>query len=513
MTARRVKPPFSWLGPFTDSLVLASALLLAIFMRFYDLAQLPPGFDASLATSAIQAQALLQHGTIPGLDSSNGYAPLWVWLQAIGIKIAGASPLSLRLLPAALGALAVIPMWFVTRQWLGRTAAHAATFTLASLPWAVTASRLGTVAAAVPLMLTLTVWLAGRAWRQPQPIRAGLLAVVALVNLAIGPLGWLINALVLGLAFVRIIHRHKRPTTTPSVVTGVVFSGLVMATIIVMVANSWDSLSQLFNWSGFSYKPASWLAALSANFLMLIGPGSGDANYVHNLPDQPALNSFLAISFATGLLVAITRIKFYTYRWLLAWLFIGLLPAVFTAPGTANFSRAVVALPAVVMLAGLGIHYILNLWYSTFPANSAARSVGQATVIVLIILSTALGYTQYFRAWGHTGATYAAHNEGAVRLGTNLHTSKQDGSVYVVTTPAEQPIIQYLADSRPATYIKIDELALLPTAGEAKYFYISASERDASKKLLKAKFPGGTFKPHFSPFNQTEVYYTYEMTK
>ncbi len=513
MTARRVKPPFTWLGPFTDSLVLASACALAAFMRFYDLINLPPGLDASLASSALQAQALLAHGTIPAFDTATGYAPLWVWLQAAGIKLAGATPVALRLLPAALGTLAVIPMWFVTRQWLGRTAAHAATYTLAALPWAVTASRLGTVAAAVPLMLTLTVWLAGRAWRQPQPLRVGLLAVAALANLGFGPMGWLINGLVVAFAGGRFIHERRKPRFNAPVISGLVFGGFVLSTLVVIIATSWTNLANMPVWLGWQLQPVRWLSAVATNFLMLIGPGSGDGNYVHNLPNQPALNSFLAISFITGLLVAVAKIKLYTYRWLIAWLVIGLLPAALTGDGGPNFSRAAVAMPAVIMLASLGISYILKLWYSTFPANSAARSVGQATIIVLIILSTALGYTQYFRAWGHTGATYAAHNEGAVRLGTNLSAAKTDGPIYVVTTASDQPIIEYLADGATAQYLKTDELAVLPTSSNPKQFFISATEKEPAKKLLKAKFPGGTFKPHFSPFNQVEVYYTYELSK
>lgn len=513
MTARRVKPPFAWLGPFTDIIVLASATVLAAFMRLYDLSQLPPGFDAALATSALQAQALLQHATVPGFDQNTGFAPLWVWFQALGIKIAGPTPLALRIIPAILGTLAVIPMWFVTRQWLGRTAAHAATFTLAALPWAVTASRLGTVAAAAPLMLTLSLWLAGRAWRQPQPLRLALLAACALSNLALGPIGWAIDALVLSLALARSIHQRRWPSLNASVISGAVFGLFTAVTAGVIAATSWDHMSQLGNWINFNTNLKTIMSAASANFLMLIGPDSGDANYVHNLPGQPALSSFLAISFATGLLVAITRVKLYTYSWLLGWLVIGLLPAIFTGNGDPNFSHAVLALPPVIMLSGLGISYILKLWYSTFPANSAARSVGQATVIVLVILTTALGYTQYFRAWGHTGATYAAHNEGAVRLGTNLKNAKNVGNTYVITTPNDTPIIKYLADGTAATYLNTDELAVLPTSAGSKTFYISSSVRDTSKKLLKAKFPGGTFKPHYSPFNQTEVYYSYELTK
>jgi hypothetical protein len=61
--------------------------------------------------------------------------------------------------------------------------------------------------------------------------------------------------------------------------------------------------------------------------------------------------------------------------------------------------------------------------------------------------------------------------------------------------------------------ISTRDLTNLPLAPIGRQFYIAAASRDDAVKVLKVKFPGGILRPHYSSFNQTEIYYSYEVAK
>jgi hypothetical protein len=84
----------------------------------------------------------------------------------------------------------------------------------------------------------------------------------------------------------------------------------------------------------------------------------------------------------------------------------------------------------------------------------------------------------------------------------------------VVAAADEQPIAEYLdAGQVQYTAIQASQLNGLPINPGTRRFWITSSQRDEAVKSLKLKFPGGVLRPHYSDFNQTEIYYTYEATK
>jgi len=157
---------------------------------------------------------------------------------------------------------------------------------------------------------------------------------------------------------------------------------------------------------------------------------------------------------------------------------------------------------------------MLELWYATFPINSAARATGQAAIILLLGLTLLQGYTQYFQAWAGSTAVYVAFNEGTVSMAGHLKTDKFVGERYIVASADQFPVVDYLdygfggyRDITPA------DLVVLPVATASRQFYIATASRDDAVKTLKDKFPGGVLQPHYSAFNQVEIYYTYEVSK
>lgn len=87
---------------------------------------------------------------------------------------------------------------------------------------------------------------------------------------------------------------------------------------------------------------------------------------------------------------------------ILAWLLFGLGGAVSIYLG----------LPFIMCIAATGIAYLLSQWFSVFPRNPVARSLGISTITLAVALVCWFNINQYFVAWPNAPTTisvYSAH--------------------------------------------------------------------------------------------------------
>jgi 4-amino-4-deoxy-L-arabinose transferase-like glycosyltransferase len=507
----KIQLPFSWLSRYTTLVGLVLLGFVAAFFRLYQLGSLPPGLDETSARIGLQALKLSIAHPLPTLDSINGYAPLWVWLQALSIQIFGNTALALRIWPAVIGILAVLATWFWIRSWFGARTAWITAFFVAVSPWAVTLSRNGIESALLPLLVPLTLWTATRALRHPGAWQYAAFAAVLVADLLSGPIGWVLAASTIAIGTYMLPQKRSLWAFAKSHLAAAVIFAVGAGLFAFLIGTSLPAIKampQTLNISDSVGTTANNLVKVLSMFNI-----HGDENYRHNLAGEPMLNAFIGIMMIAGLLVSVSRLHQKRYRALIALTVILVLPAMFATVGVPNSSWAVGALPLIFALAGLGTSYMLELWYTTFPINSAARTTGLTAIVILMFLSAFQGYTQYFRAWAGSSAVHAVFNEGTVGIANHLGLNKFNGERYVVIPATQVPIVEYL-DSRRATFrtVTIPELEAIPIATANRQFYIATSTRDDAVKVLKAKFPGGTLRPHFG-FNLTEIYYTYEVAK
>jgi Dolichyl-phosphate-mannose-protein mannosyltransferase len=509
-------PPFAWAKDYAAPIGLWSSVLIAAIFRFSALSSLPPGIDNASARIGLQALNLLNHHWLPGLTSANGYAPIFVWIQALFIGLLGHTATALRVGPALLGTLAVVTTWYWVKNWFGLRAAWISSFLLAITPWAVTISRNGTAASLLPLIVSLTLLITARVWRHRTWINGLLLAAVVALDLVSGPVGWLIAGVIL-LAGLWYLFQEHSLLVVDSARVGAAAGLLVALAVFGYAAGlSVSQLKILPHATGAVTSFSQLLSNLGATLLMF--NVSGDMNYRHNLAGMPMLNAFVGLMFVAGLIVAVSKVHERKYRFVILMFFAMLIPAVITSVGVPDAARAAGSMPLVFLLAAIGISYMLDMWYRTFPINSAARTSGQFAILILLALSLFQGYTQYFRAWAATDQVYPAYDEGAVQLALQMAHSNAVSSRrpfrYVVATTDEDAVVQYLdgGDLYYKALTPAQILTLPDTKGDFQ-FWVTPSEKDAAVTSLKPKLPGGVLRPHYSNFNQAEIYYTYEVTK
>jgi len=160
-------------------LVLSLIILVAAFLRLWQLAAVPPGLHYDLAATALLGNDVAFHGYRPLFISAyTGHEALFYYWLALWFRLIGSSVFTLRLAAATLGVLAVPAAFFALREVMRferelalPLAALAAAF-LATAFFHVTFSRFGFRVIVEPVVQALALgflfrglWGGGPQWR------------------------------------------------------------------------------------------------------------------------------------------------------------------------------------------------------------------------------------------------------------------------------------------------------------------------------------------------------------
>jgi hypothetical protein len=192
-----------------------------------------------------------------------------------------------------------------------------------------------------------------------------------------------------------------------------------------------------------------------------------------------------------------------------------LLPSLLTAEGLPHALRSIGTAVPVFILAGMGVNYLLYIWYKTFPINNLARATGLTLICLLLGLSLVQAYRQYFVAWAQDSRTYEAYNEGAVAIAKYLNANSKDGkNNFVLMGGYEANPIKYLTDKK-SKYELLNEQQLkdLPIEGKLNEIIIvpTGINQNSQIEILKAKFPKGKITTVSSDFNGSPLFVVFEV--
>jgi len=146
----------------------------------------------------------------------------------------------------------------------------------------------------------------------------------------------------------------------------------------------------------------------------------GDPNGRHHLPGAPFLDPISGLGLLGGLGLALTRLSSRANRFLILWLFAGVLPGILTVDAPSAL-RTVEAAPAVYGVAALGL---VALW-SRRPWGGA-RAWPAAAVLVAAVAWN--GWT-YFGRMYDSPAVWRRFAPIATHLGKRLQTLRASGSL------------------------------------------------------------------------------------
>lgn len=386
-----------------DRALLLLILALASLLRLGWLSEAPPGINLDEAVHAYEAQCLLKtgrdqagnpwpifcHGCGPREQRSAPFIYLLIPVQAI----LGMSAWSTRLLPAVLG-VATIPLVFgLVRRWYGPRAGLIAALLLAVSPWHVHLCRLGFEASICPFLLT-----AGLACLSSAVSRPGTPGLrrwqLATAGLCWGVLAWTYHAmrvlvpllLLVGMVLQWRAVLSKLRNREGRIDAFAVATGLLVGLAPFLYASAtapekaWGRASGEFVLNRVPHfgdaviqAAQTYLQHFSASFLFF----EGDPSPIQSVPGYGQVHLICALFMFCGLVRIATRWKAEPAgRLLLCWVLAGPVPPALTLLDAGHSLRAVGELPALQMLGGIGLDWLLT--------KAAARSRGLARGVVLI---------------------------------------------------------------------------------------------------------------------------------
>lgn len=134
--------------------------------------------------------------------------------------------------------------------------------------------------------------------------------------------------------------------------------------------------------------------------------------FVYSQPDpvrwlgrQPILSVFGTAMFIYGISKLIKGFRLDRF---LAILGIILLTFIWIAIG-GNQQAIIMVLPFIYLIIGFGLENLLGKWFSVFPRNPIARSVGMGLMLIAAALAVNFQLQRYFRAWPNAPATKQAY--------------------------------------------------------------------------------------------------------
>ena len=421
--------------------VLIAIIFTAFFLRTYQLKQFPPGLYPDEAMNGNNALETLATGNWKAFyPENNGREGLFINIQALFVKALGNEPWVLRLPSTFFGTLTVIGIYFAAQE-LFRRRAHGgrialfASFFAATSFWHIIFSRIGFRAVTAPFYLVWGIYFLLAALRKerymPYAMLGGLfygLGFHSYIAYRGTPLLILILLIVTWKERGVSMERIKKTTITFTTTTCIAIVPLAL----YFIQHPQDFLGRTAQVSVFS--SPTLLKDLTWNIAKTIGMFNiyGDGNWRHNLAGRPELFWPVGIVFLVGIFLSIRHIV-KEKKWgspetiVFSWLAITALPVVISNEGIPHALRAIIMIPAVFILAGIGASYMTGILVHFTSSRYAATSI-----FLIASLLTFEAYYTYFIAWGPSPETAGAFAQNYADLGRQLNSLPPSLPKYIV---------------------------------------------------------------------------------
>ena len=410
--------------------ILVLVIVIAIFLRFYQLGSIPAGFLNDEANAGYDAYSLL----LTGKDQWNSFFPLNNFVGfgdfqpplnryslLIPIFLFGLNEFAVRFISALAGVLSVVAAYFLVKKLVSQKAAYFSALLLAVMPWAIGLNRIGHESNLAILFL-ITALFFGFLQKSKSSLYYSViflslsmytysayilyaplvLAVILYSNYTKGGYKLLLKPLILFLIIISPIFFQKNSASVRfsqvGLTTNINSIGLInvlndergqcLTTFNPVICKITNNKGTLFT----SQFIKNYLSHFSPNFLYI----SGTSTQFSILPKRGLdyVFNFLPLILGIAFLLKNTQQKKLSMLFLILFL-LSPLPDSLTSDG--NYTRSSMMIPFIAIITGLGYYYLFHFLRNNYN-NLKYPSI--ALFILLIFLSTIsfyVGYSTYFK--------------------------------------------------------------------------------------------------------------------
>lgn len=421
-------------------------ILIAAFLRFYAITDLPPGLYPDEAMNGNNAlEAISSHDWKVFYPENNGREGLFINIQSLFIYVLGNKPWVLRLPSAIFGTFTVLGLYFFVKElFKNNILALFSSYFLATSFWHINFSRIGFRAITAPFFLVWSFYLLVKAYnenRETDSLSKGNTAIHSAIYAAIAGLAFGLGfnsyiayrampliAFAVLFIFWRGANKELKNRLIKSSIIFTVFALMAFLPLgIYFLKNPADFMGRTAQVSVFS-SPAPF-RDLGTNILKTLGMFnfSGDFNWRHNIAARPEIFWPVGLLFLFGCYLSLKKV-FWKREWqspefiVLAWAVAAALPVVVSNEGIPHALRAILMAPAVFVLAGIGADRVFGRFKNSFQANIWLQLAGFAFVALLFYEA----FYSYFVIWGKNPNVAGAFDAGYAEIGKELNSLSKE---------------------------------------------------------------------------------------
>jgi 4-amino-4-deoxy-L-arabinose transferase-like glycosyltransferase len=504
---------------------LVILVVASLVVRGYDLERIPANLGGDEGTQAAAGLQLMR-APLGNPFSTGWYSVPTMSLLAYGVsmRVFGATVSGLRALSALIGTATVLATFLLARELWDRRVAWVSAGLLAFGHYHIHFSRLGSNQVADPLFAALALWLVARA------LRTRRFFAFAATGAVVG-LGWygyfgarLVGVVVACYLGLQAVLRRKFLERYGLHVTILLASALVVAAPLLLhyLAHPGELVSRPRQVNIFA---SEWLArervitGRSTLSLLLEQFWKSISAFNYTLDPTfwyrasiPLLDIITGLLFVVGLLWTLGHRRRAASQLLLLWFWLALILGWVVTENPPSSQRMVIIAPALALLAGLGLDWVLQVVEPLFAGRGALAS-GVAAVVVGAAAGVNLHY--YFLEYTSTRVYGNPTAEMTTVLARQLTEEDDDRRVYLHGAPHvywEFGTLRFLARG-----IEGEDVPP-PDGGEAVGLDVSQGarfifhpERLNELKDVRGRFPGGEATYVHSSADGELLYAMYEL--
>ncbi|MBN1200934.1 MAG: glycosyltransferase family 39 protein [Anaerolineae bacterium] len=378
-----------------ELLLVTILLLMAAVLRTWDLTSLPPGFSND-ELAYIRITETVRDGDIKvyyHVGDGQGRAVTYALGNATARSLVGDGLLGYRVASVWVGLLTLAALYALARRLFGSQVALIALGVMSVNLRAILLARTAAAETFVPFYTLLVLYGLAEAFnlRREVRFRAVLTLPFALLAVLLGASGYLhYSTLVLGplaaLFFIHLLITHQPLSRR---VWSAAFFVIALATVVavpffISTLREPDASEASTLWD---QRPSGVGDAIDSALQAVGGViWKGDALATHNLPDAPLIGPVMSLLLIIGLIEAIRCWRQPGYTLILLALAAGLATDAWVGTGP-NFDANLVALPAVMILPGIGL---MALWDRLRVQRGMQRAWHTIAVILVLLLAANL---------------------------------------------------------------------------------------------------------------------------
>lgn len=443
-------------------LLLAGVLLLAAFLRLYQLTTIPPPLHFDEAMNGNDAMENIELGRIlPFYPQNGGREGLYINIETALIYFFGPEPWLLRLPAAIFGILTVWGVYLLAAALFDEPIALLAAFFIATSFWHIMFSRLGLRAIGAPLFAVWTVYFLLRATSAAIARRPYLRdSVIAGVLCGLGFYTYIAYRIILALVAAVLLYGYleaRRAKAVPALVrVKLAFIGATVIGVVPLAIYFFQHPDALLHRSAevsIFHAPnpaAEFLSNIWKTTQMIFSRGDFDWHY--NIAFHAAVFWPVAVLFVLGIIVA-ARAGGFANLLLLFWLGIGALPALLTGENMPSLIRSIMMIPPLFMLAALGA---AQVW--EWVAPQVPRQALAAAAALLFAFVAVSAYRTYFVEWAGDPNVPVNFDAASVEIADHIKQLPLTAPKYVVAVtpgagfgmPAPAQTVMFLTRSYTA---------------------------------------------------------------